>query len=169
LISQGVPGQQMMAKLDAANLPKTAAGFWQYLTADPVGAGQKEIIDIILKSAQTQKEVAQGQIKEYVIPTLKVKQGAGLPDTDRKNIMAKYDINDDEYNNWKKGSIVNQIVQNQSPPGAAGAGQQRMPASVGGGQQPTVTVRRKADGKTKVLAADQAMKYLSDPGYEKVQ
>jgi hypothetical protein len=34
---------------------------------------------------------------------------------------------------------------------------------------PTITVRRKTDGKTKTLAADDAAKYLADPRYEKVQ
>lgn len=106
LISQGVPGQQMLSKLDAANVPRNVAGFWQYLTAEPNGAGQKDLMKLMLDSGKAQQELARAQIKDYVIPTVKQREIIGLPEKDRNNLLTKHGITPDEYNNWGGASSL---------------------------------------------------------------
>jgi hypothetical protein len=70
--------------------------------------------------------------------------------------------------------IVGGINAMQGALGNAGRGPSTQQQNGPAGQTkqaatPTITVRRKTDGKTKTLAAEDAAKYLADPRYEKVQ
>lgn len=153
LISQGPPGQQVLKTMFKGNLPQSASEFWQMLTAEPNPARQKEMMNLLKDSAQKQKELAEAQIKDYVIPTLKQAELSGLKDPQRDIILRKHRITPDEYQNWQMGGQM----------AAQATGQGPKPSSN------TVTIKRKSDGMTKTLPADAAQKYLKDPSFEQVK
>lgn len=115
LISQGVPGQHMLEKLDGANVPRNAAGLWQYLTASPTGAGQKELMNLISDSAKIQQNLARAQIKDYVIPTVKIRENAGLTPQDRSALLNKYGVTDEEYSQWKGPGQLTREATGEKP------------------------------------------------------
>ena len=112
LISQGVPPERLQRLLNKNNLPRQPAKIWEWLTADPTGANQKEMLQLITESAANQKALAEAQLKDAVIPIIRQKHLRGMGDKSLNALLSDNGgISKDEYANWKPGYFTNNYVR----------------------------------------------------------
>lgn len=103
LISQGVPPANLQALLNKNNLPREPGKIWTWITADPKGANQKEMLNLLIDSSTKQKKLADAQMKDAAIPLLKAYEHKGMPPEQRKQILGRFNATEDEYQGFDKG------------------------------------------------------------------
>lgn len=103
LISQGVPPANLQALLNKNNLPREPGKIWTWITADPKGANQKEMLQLLIDSSTKQKKLADAQMKDAAIPLLKAYEHKGMPPEQRKQILGRFNATEDEYQGFDKG------------------------------------------------------------------
>lgn len=142
LISQGVPSVKLLALLDKNNLPREPGRIWTWITANPAGANQKEMLGLLIESANKQKELADAQMKDAAIPLLKAYEHKGMPAEQRKQILERFNANEDEYQKFDKGGKFAKEAVNPSK------------KSEDSKQGPKEVKRTTKDGRTAIFDAD---------------
>lgn len=124
LISQGVPPANLQALLNKNNLPRDPGKIWTWMTANPAGANQKEMLQLLMDSSQKQKQLADAQLKDAAVPLLKSYEFKGMPEEQRAQILKRFNSNEDEYKNWDGGGQFAKAAAAPQPTGLGKKNQQ---------------------------------------------
>lgn len=156
MLRGGQTAVSSMNELVPHDMVGDAAKIKEWLTSAPAAQDRKPLLNLMKKLTDRERATAENQIKDAQIQVAahRYPRLVGKPEFD--NVLDSLGIKEDVYNtrSGKSASKTKDYLKKLTTVDDEAA---------------TVTVKRKSDGLTKTLPADQAKKFLDDPAYEKVK
>lgn len=156
MLRGGQTAVSSMNELVPHDMVGDAAKIKEWLTSEPAAQDRKPLLNLMKKLTDRERATAENQIKDAQIAVAahRYPRLVGKPEYD--NILDSLGIKEDTY-------------ATRSGKGASKTKDYLKKLTTADEELAPVTIKRKSDGLTKTVPADQAKKFLDDPAYEKVK